>query len=231
MFFDVRLKYRRQDNTADIPEEPNLEELEDKLDRLIKNNRLSLKTDYLKENLQKTVSHTIAAYMNIKKKNLKGFHLFQLIFSLINNGTEDSKIIKILRHYLPESPTSHLYTILKSCKEFLNIPKTANKEKELLRDLNQNRLRSTLLYLQYKLNQTLNQVPNVPSALQQSLIDQAARYGLIFAAFAEFYNRTATEKILRLTAKISPELFTYWHLPPHESSDLPKVSQLPSHSL
>jgi len=231
MFFDVRFKYHKQDNTADIPMEPNLEELEEKLDKLIKNNELSVNADILKENLQQTVSHTIAAYININKKKLKGFHLFQLIFSLIRNGAEDSKIIKIMRHYLPESPTAHLYTILKACKEFLNITKKDSKEKELLRDLNQNRLRTTLLYLQNKLNQTLNRVPNLPPAMQQPLIDEAVRYGLIFASFAEFYDRTATEKILRLTAQISPELFNYWHQPPREATRVSLKHTLPSHTL
>lgn len=231
MFFDVTIKYRRQDNPAEDSAEPDLEELEQELDKLIKRNQLSFNNALLKEDLQKTVSHTIAAYMNINKKNLKGFHLFQLIFSLIRNGAEDNKIIKTLRHYLPESPTAHLYTLLKACKEFLSIATKDHKEKELLRDLNQNRLHSTLLYLQNKLNQTLNQVPNVPPALQQPLIDEAARYGLIFAAFAQFYNRTAAEKILRLTAKISPELFNYWHQPPHEMFRIGRVSRFPHHSL
>lgn len=231
MFFDVTFKYRRQDNTADIPPKPDLEELEQELDKLIKNNQLSLNGELLREDLQNTASHTIAAYMTINKKSLKGFHLFQLIFSLITNGAEDSKIIKILRHYLPESSTAHLYTLLKSCKAFLNIAQKDNKEKELLRDLNRNRLRSTLIYLQNKLNQTLNQVPNLPPALQQPVIDEAARLGLIFASFAQFYDRTATEKILRLTTKISPQIFSYWHQSPHETSRLPNIPRLPSHSL
>lgn len=223
MFFDVTLKYRRQDNTADIPLEPDLEELEQELDKLIKNNQLSFNNELLKEDLQNTVSHTVASYMTINKKSLKGFHFFQLIFSLIKNGAEDSKIIKIMRHYLPESPTAHLYTLLKSCKEFLNITRKDGKEKELLRDLNQNRLRSTLIYLQNKLNQTLNRVSHVPPALQQPIIDEAARLGLIFASFAQFYDRTATEKILRLAAKISPELYNYWHQTPQEAHHLPQT--------
>jgi len=231
LIFDVSFRYKKTSSTKPVNPEPNIEELEQKLDNLLKNNRLATKTEELQQDLQQTPTHTITAYMQMSKKDLKGFHLFQLIFSLIKNGAEDNKIIKILHHYLPSASRAHLYALLKSCKEFLNISAKDGKQKELIKDLNQNNLKSTLLYLQSKLNYTLNQVATMPPALQQPLIDTAVQYGLIFAGFAEFYNTAATEKILRLCNMLSPELFIYWHKVPKQNDNFSnKKNTLPSHT-
>ena len=172
--------------------------------------------------MQKTFTHTTAGYIKTNKKDLHGFHLFQLIFSLIKNNTEDAKIIKILHHYLPSSSTSHLYALLKSCKEFLNISIADNKEKELMRDLNQNKLKSTLLYLERKINQSLNKIPLAPISLQQNIIDTTAKLSLIFASFSQFYNTKTTEKILQLAHLLSPDFFNYWHKIPQKLQPSPK---------
>ena len=58
------------------------------------------------------------------------------------------------------------------------------------------------------------QVSGTPPAMQQPLIDSAVVYGLVFAAFSEFYDNEATEKILRLADMLAPELFKYWHTVP-----------------
>lgn len=191
--------------------EPDIENLENNLRKLIENNKLAIDTYNLQQNLQNTSTHIIASYLQDGKKDLKGFHLFQLIFSLIKNKTDDAKIIKILRHYLPSSSTSSLYALLRSCKEFLNISHQDNKQKDLLKDINQNRLRTTLVYLQQKLNQIFNQIPSTPLDQQKKLIDIAVIYGLIFASFCKFYNPKYSQKILQLTNTLSPKLFSYWH--------------------
>ncbi len=216
LLFDVTLKSRRQ-TTHSAPlnkDEPNMEELEKKLKKLLENNQMSDKINALQQELQTSRSNTVAAYIKLNKEDLKGYHLFQIVFSLIKNNAEDRKIIKILRHYLPSCATTHLYAILHSFKIFLNISAADGVQKELLNDLNHNRVRTTLLYLERKLNQTLNQVPNVPPAMQQMIIDKAVVYGLVFASFCEFYDNEATEKILRLSHMLSPELFKYWHTVP-----------------
>lgn len=216
LLFDVSLKRSKKAVSAAIPQtkKPDINELEEKLNKLIENNKINLKIDELHEELAKSRTNTVTAYIKLNKKDLKGFHLFQLIFSMIKNNAEDKKIIKIMHHYLPSCATSHLYALLHSFKVFLNISRADNKQKELLNDLNHNRVKTTLLYLEKKLNQTLNRVASAPPAMQQMLIDQAVVYGLVFAAFAEFYDNEATEKILRLANKLSPELFKYWHLVP-----------------
>lgn len=206
-----RYKKNLHQQTETLAPEPNLEELEQKLAELIENNTLSKEKDFLQQNLQKTPSELISAYLYENKKNLGGYHLFQLIFSLIKNGAEDTKIIKILKHYFPSCATSHLYAMLKSFKAFLNILPHNTKAKEILRDLNNNQLRSTLLFLEDEINVALNKVQDLPPALQQPQIDEAMKLGLIFATFATFYDTTATEKILRLVNALSPNLFLYWH--------------------
>lgn len=217
LIFDVSLKSKSAANKTQQKDELDIDELELELQKLIENNSLNLKKDNLRQELAQTSTHIIAAYLNTDKKNLKGFHLFQLIFSLINNGADDHKIIKILRHYLPSSPLSHLSALLKSCKEFLKLNNDGQAPKELINQLNQNKIKNTLLYLQTKINQTLNMVALQPPALQQSMIDNAAAYGLIFASFAQFYNKKSTEKILRLCNMIAPELFRYWHITPEKN--------------
>ena len=214
IIFDVKFKSHNKSDEPLPPSEPDINELEQKLQKLIEANNLENKTYDLQQELKQTPTHIISAYIRIDKNHLKGFHFFQLIFSLIKNGAEDNKIIKIMHHHLPSCPTSHLYAMLKSFKEFLSITDQDKKEKILLKDLNQNYLKSTLLYLQDKLNQTLNKVPSMPPALQQPLIDEAVIYGLVFAAFAQFYQPTATEKILRLVNQLAPNIFHYWHTPP-----------------
>ncbi len=191
--------------------EPNINELEEKLNKLLEKNHHSNKLATLKNELQNSSSSTISGYIKMDKRDLKGFHLFQLIFSLIKNKTEDTKILKILHQYLPSCANAHLYAMLNSFKLFLNISQKDGVQKALLKDLNNNKVRSTLLYLERKLNQTLSETASVPPAMQSIYLDQAVIYGLIFASFSEFYDRTATEKILRLTSQMSPELFKYWH--------------------
>ncbi len=221
LLFDITLKSRRK-ATASVTQkkaEPNMEELEHKLKQLLENNQISSKINTLQQELQSSKSNTVAAYIKLNKKDLKGFHLFQLIFTLIKNNAEDRKIIKILRHYLPSCATTHLYAILHSFKVFLNISAKDGVQKKLLSDLNHNRVRTTLLYLEKKLNQTLNQVPPAPPAMQQMIIDEAVVYGLVFAAFCEFYDNDATAKILRLAHLLSPEIFKYWHLVPQNNEE------------
>lgn len=194
-----------------------MNELENRLKKLLENNHISSKINTLQQELQTSKSNTVAAYIKLNKKDLKGFHLFQLVFTLIKNNAEDAKIIKILRHYLPSCATTHLYAILHSFKVFLNISARDGKQKELLRELNRNRVRTTLLYLEQKINQTLNLVPTAPPAMQQLIIDRAVVYGLVFAGFCEFYDNDATEKILRLAHTLSPEIFKYWHIVPRQN--------------
>lgn len=194
-----------------------MNELEARLKKLLENNHISSKINTLQQELQTSKSNTVAAYIKLNKKDLKGFHLFQLVFALIKNNAEDGKIIKILRHYLPSCATTHLYAILHSFKVFLNISARDGKQKELLRELNHNRVRTTLLYLEQKINQTLNLVPSAPPAMQQLIIDRAVVYGLVFAGFCEFYDNDATEKILRLAHMLSPEIFKYWHIIPRQN--------------
>lgn len=216
LVFDVSLKHKNKNTTAS-KETPDMAELENSLKKLLENNHISSKIDTLQQELQTSKSNTVAAYIKLNKEDLRGFHLFQLIFSLIKNNAEDEKIIKILRHYLPSCATSHLYAILHSFKVFLKISAKDGKQKELLRDLNHNRVRTTLLYLEEKINHTLNLVPSAPPAMQQLIIDRAVVYGLVFAGFCEFYDNDATEKILRLADKLSPEIFKYWHIVPHQN--------------
>lgn len=191
LFFDISPKRRKKTAPAAIPleqpaPEPDIRELEKKLNRLLENNSSAARIDNLQKELQTSKSNTVAAYIKLNKKDLKGFHLFQLIFSLIKNRAEDAKIIKILRHYLPSCATSHLYAMLHSFKVFLNISREDGRQKELLRDLNHNRVRTTLLYLEGKLNQTLNQVSGTPPAMQQPLIDRAVVYGWSSPPFRSF---------------------------------------------
>ena len=216
LLFDVTLKSRK--NTPSAPQKPDMHELETRLQKLLENNHISAQINTLQQELQNSKSNTVAAYIKLNKEDLKGFHLFQLIFALIKNNAEDEKIIKILRHYLPSCATTHLYAILHSFKVFLKISARDGKQKELLRDLNHNKVRTTLLYLEHKINQTLNLVPSAPPAMQQLNIDRAVVYGLVFAGFCEFYDNDATEKILRLAYKLSPEIFKYWHIVPRQNA-------------
>lgn len=226
LFFDVSLKSSKKTVPPAEPEiaKPDIGELEKKLKKMLEDNQMSAKIDSLQQELKTSRSNTVAAYITLNKKDLKGFHLFQLIFSLIKNSEEDQKIIKILRHYLPSCATSHLYALLHSFKVFLNISRKDGTQKELLRDLNHNRVRTTLLYLEKKLNNALNQVASVPPAMQQLIIDRAVIYGLVFAAFAEFYDNDATEKILRLANVLSPSIFKYWHTIKKNPADMPYQS-------
>lgn len=202
--------------------EPDTARLEEDLKKLIENNIIATKTNITQQNLQSTFVHITASYLKDHKKALHGFHLFQLIFALIKNNTEDAKIIKILRRYFPSVPTPHLYAFLKSCKEFLNISNQDSKEKELIRDLNQNKLQSTLLYFEKKINLNLNKILLAPNEKQAIIIEETAKLSLIFASFSQFYNQQATEKILQIAYWLSPDFFQYWHRIPTRIRPLTK---------
>lgn len=193
-----------------------------KLENLIERNNLLNNNQTLLQELEKTPTHIISAYLQNNPKSLRKYHLFQLIFTLIRNNAEDTKIIKILHHYLPSCSNSHLYALLKSYKAFLNISQKDSKNKDLLRDLNKNSLKSTLLYLEQKINDTLNQIPSSYTAMQQPLLEQTVILGLIFASFSEFYNTAVTEKILRMAYLLAPQTFLNWHQPPQIKARLNK---------
>ncbi len=196
------------------PPEPNVSEMEKKLALLIEKNQADLRIDELKQNLENSKTGIIANYLKTSKKDLQGFHLFQLIFSLIKNNSDDHKIIKILRHTFPSCATTHLYAMLRSFKAFLNITDGTTQQKELEKALNNNQIRQTLIYLEEKINTTLNKLTTTPNYEQQQQMDLAAIYGLVFATFSEFYNHQATERILRLVYILSPEMFKSWHTLP-----------------
>lgn len=230
LLFDVSPKWRRKPARSTVrktaePHRPDIAELELKLTQLLKDNQDIVQIDALRQKLQSTSTANTAAYLRLNKNSLKGFHLFQLIFSLIKNRAEDKKILKMLRHYLPSCATSHLQALLRSFKIFLDVSAADGRQKELLRDLNENRLRSTLLYLEQKMNRILNQIAALPPAMQQLMIDRAVAYGLVFAAFSEFYDTPATEKVLRLSYQLSPELFRYWHTFPAAEAEYTNIPE------
>lgn len=83
--FDISPKRRKKTAPAAIPleqpaPEPDIRELEKKLNRLLENNSSAARIDNLQKELQTSKSNTVAAYIKLNKKDLKGFHLFQLIF-------------------------------------------------------------------------------------------------------------------------------------------------------
>ena len=207
MFYDINPQQTKHQQP--IPQKPNIDHLEEKLNNLIQNNRLIVRTSALSHNLQNTKSNIIASYLN--KNYLNGFHLFQLIFSLLKNQIPDKKIIKILHHYLPSCSVNHLQTLLFSYKNFLNLIQKDNCQKALLRDLNQNKLHSTLCYLEKKLTTTLNNINTISANSNSALAEEAALYGLIFASFAEFYDKPTTAQVLELCYTISPHFFRSWH--------------------
>ena len=209
LLFDISLKSSKK-KTA-LPPTPALNELEERLNLLITKNKINNQTQNLSQNLEQTSTNTISQYISLDKKKLNGFHLFQLIFNYIKNQAEDEKIIKILRHYLPTSSTSHLYAILHSYKVFLNIIQKDPTSKKLLTDLFQNDVKSTLIYLEEKLHLKLSELTKTPAAMQPLIINQAVIYAMIFATFSEFYDKTITLKILKLAKELSPNLFKYWH--------------------
>ena len=185
--------------------------------------------------MQKSDTNIISAYLNINKKSLKGFHLFQLLFTLIKNQADDNKIIKTLRHYLPSCSTSHLYALLRSCKEFLKISTPDDNQKALIRDLNQNKIYSTLVYLQQKLNKTINSANKNDPLEQQTIIEAAAIYSILFANFSQFYDSIITKKMLKLAQNLSPQIFKLWHQVPYhfdknKSYHLHLKQHLASHS-
>lgn len=220
LFFDIRLKKAPSAAADENPprREPDIAELEEKLSRLLQANRNEEQTAALQKELQQSPSGLIAAYLKTEKKDLKGFHLFQLIFSLLKNRTDDAKIIRILRHYLPSCATSHLYAVLRSCKIFLSLHRRNPQKTVLPHDLNRLRLRQTLLYLEKQINHTLNLYSSAPEEKRRLLLDRTAIYGLVFAAFSEFYDKEATAKILRLSHSLSPEIFLYWHSVPRTAT-------------
>jgi len=230
ILFHFHLK--KQINNIPQKQEPNINELENKLNELIEQNNKQNQNLNLQKDLTSTTTNTISSYINLDKKHLKGFHLFQLIFSLIKNNSDDKKVLKILRHYLPSCSNSHLIAILHSFKQFLNISAKDNVQKNLLKDLYNNKVRSTLIYLEKKINLTINKLPYTPSSLHQIIINQVVIYSLIFASFSEFYNQNTTIKILKLSQSLSPELFKYWHsfnkTPPNHFKILNKYNNLPT---
>ena len=210
------------------PPEPDMNEMEKKLALLIEKNQADLRIDEMKQNLENSKTGIIANYLKTSKKDLQGFHLFQLIFSLIKNNSDDHKIIKILRHTFPSCATTHLYAMLRSFKAFLNITDGTTQQKELEKTLNNNQIRQTLIYLEEKINTTLNKLTTTPNYEQQQQMDLAAIYGLVFATFSEFYNHQATERILRLVYILSPEMFKSWHtLPETEDKATPPALIIP----
>lgn len=216
LLFDVSLKSSKK--TTKTENQPlNTKELEDKLTKLIKTNQNSNSLTNLQKELEKTKSKTIASYMMTNTQKLHGFHLFQLIFSMIKNKADDQKIIKVLHHYLPSCSNSHLHALLKSLKTFLKITSADNVQKSLLKDLYNTKLQSTLLYLERKLNAKLLKLSSSPPSMQKLILDEATIYGLILASFTEFYDTNTTVKILELTNSLSPEIFTYWHAVPQNS--------------
>ena len=220
LFFDITLKSAKK-VSAPEPKSPSIDELEQKLTQLILKNKAQNQTSILSKELETSTSNTISQYLSLDKNNLKKYHLFQLIFTYIKNNAEDDKIIRILRHYFKTSSTTHLYAMLKSYKVFYNLIQKDKKNQTLLKDLFNNNIKTTLIYLEEQLQQKLNELPNVPSSIQPIIINQAVIYGIIFASFSEFYDKTITLKILQLTKELSPNLFKYWHT-------LPKPSKFPS---
>lgn len=210
LLFDVSLKSNKK-----TPTEPTQKidttELEKQLSTLITNNQHQNNISNLQKELEKTSSKTISSYLLLDKKKLKGFHLFQLIFTLIKNKSNDEKIIRILSHYFPTTSTSHLYAILQSYKTLLKISQKDNIQKELIKDLNQNNIKSTLNYLEKKLHTKLIKASSLPPSLQKLAINDAVIYALTFASFAEFYDSKTTLKILNIANQLSPETFKYWH--------------------
>jgi len=224
-FFDITPKKRRQ--TPPLPSDPNIGELERRLTKLIENNKLKADAAALSQELKTTPTHTVAAYIKLNKKDLKGYHLFQYIFALIKNNAPDEKIIKQLRRALPSAANAHLYALLRSFKLFWQISTKDEEFKRLQPDLNRNRVRTTLLYLERRINDALNRVAHAPASEQQTIIDRAVIYSLIFASFSEFYNNETTEKILRLSYQLSPELFKYWHTVPKDAPLFNRTYEFP----
>ena len=224
LLFDVSLKKSKKGNKESEKVEPNVDELEKKLSVLLQNNQNLAKFNNLHNELKNTSTQNISAYVNLNKKDLKGFHLFQIVFSLIKNKSEDDKIIRILRHCLPTVATTHLYAMLNSFKVFFKISNEDGVQKELMKGLNNNKVKGTLIYLESKIRAKLCDVAKVEPSLQQMVINDAVIYGLVFASFAEFYDNNATIKILRLCNELSPELFKYWHTIPKYRNDFMKLN-------
>lgn len=218
LFLAVRNRHTAPTAESAAPAGPDVAELEKRLSGLLEINRCNEQIASMQKKLQQSPSGIIASYLKMGKKDLKGFHLFQHIFALLKNRTDDAKIIKLLRRYLPSCATSHLYAVLRSFKIFLNLCRRDRNTAAIWRDLNNNRVRSALLYLEQQINRTLNRFSETPEEARQSLLDRAAIYSLVFASFSEFYDREATAKILRLALSLSPDIFRYWHSVPHRSS-------------
>ena len=219
LFLAVRNRHTAPAAESAAPVGPDVAELEKRLSGLLEINRCNEQIASMQKKLQQSPSGIIASYLKMGKKDLKGFHLFQHIFALLKNRTDDAKIIKLLRRYLPSCATSHLYAVLRSFKIFLNLCRRDRNTAAIWRDLNNNRVRSALLYLEQQINRTLNRFSETPEEARQSLLDRAAIYSLVFASFSEFYDREATAKILRLALSLSPGIFRYWHSVPHRSSE------------
>lgn len=221
LIFDITLKGKNKTNKEETPPTINTNELEKELSLLIANTWQQNNIANLQKELEKTSSKTISSYMLLDKKNLKGFHLFQLIYTLIKNKSDDKKIIKILSHYFPTTSTSHLYAILQSYKTFLKISQNDSIQKQLINDLNKNNVKTTLYYLEKKLHAKLLKASSLPPSMQELAINEATAYALTFASFSEFYDHKTTIKILNIANKLSPEIFKYWHQEPKKHKAYP----------
>ncbi len=214
LLFDVSYKGSKKNLQKEKTPEINTKELEEKLNLLITNNQHQNNISNLQKELEKSSSKTISSYVSLGANHPKGFHLFQLIFSLIKNKSDDRKIIRILSHYYPTTSNSHLYAILQSYKTFLKISQNDNIQKQLIKDLNQNNVKTTLNYLEKKLHAKLIKLSTLPPSLQELAINEAVAYALTFASFSEFYDSKTTTKILNIANKLSPKIFKYWHTEP-----------------
>ena len=217
LLFDVSYKGSKKNLQKEKTPEINTKELEEKLNLLITNNQHQNNISILQKELEKSSSKTISSYVSLSANHPKGFHLFQLIFSLIKNKSDDKKIIRILSHYYPTISNSHLYAILQSYKTFLKISQNDNIQKKLIKDLNQNNVKTTLNYLEKKLHTKLIKLSTLPPSLQELAINEAVAYVLTFASFSEFYDIKTTTKILDIANKLSPKIFKYWHTEPKQN--------------
>ncbi|MBO5440949.1 MAG: hypothetical protein J6A09_00075, partial [Alphaproteobacteria bacterium] len=77
LLFDVSLKRSKKAVSAVVQKtaEPDISELEEKLTKLIENNKINLKINELHEELAQSRTNTVSAYIKLNKKDLKNFSL------------------------------------------------------------------------------------------------------------------------------------------------------------
>jgi hypothetical protein len=217
LVLDITLRLS-EEKPEEPPPAPDISALEEKLNALIKNNREQAKNDSLKAELSTSHTNIMAGYLRLTARDLPTAKVFQIIFSLLKNHTPDERIIKVLKHHFPECADTHLYALLRAFKLFLEISIEDEKKNALLNALYRHQIRPILLYLQQKISATLNRLPEAEESTHSALLAQATRYALTFAAFSEFYDSDTTEKILRLSALLSPQEFQLWHTRPPQKS-------------